>query len=260
MIGDALLPLQYEEIDTDNNGFVELDELIAANTRAQNQLPNHAIPEMNGIGTRNLRDDGAGPVRLHQRHGHQSRARMELLVPHYELRLSARIAAVHNVVPAVHSGTQLYSRGDHEVGTAPPVVTQIFLRTNASFWVWRDWATGSALSCWRQSIHPSSTIIVRVNLFILQRQHPSGQRARTTSRTSWVSSCRLLSFVCFSCRLFSCRLFFSRLVSCRHPCQLSYPSFFSRCFVAVLFVLVLLFLRLLEAKDVGRTESTPPWD
>jgi hypothetical protein len=54
MIGDALLPLQYEAIDTDNNGFIDLDELIFAHTLAQNRLPNHAIPEMNGIGAQEI--------------------------------------------------------------------------------------------------------------------------------------------------------------------------------------------------------------
>lgn len=53
-VGDALLPLQYDVIDRDNNGFIDLDELVIAHNIAQNRLPNYAIPEMNGIGAQEI--------------------------------------------------------------------------------------------------------------------------------------------------------------------------------------------------------------
>ena len=54
------------------------------------QLPNLIVPR-NERHRRpgDLRHDRAGPVRLHQRHGHRPRAGVELLVPHHELRLPA---------------------------------------------------------------------------------------------------------------------------------------------------------------------------
>ena len=51
---ELLLPLKYDLIDTDNNGFIEFDELVAAHLTAQNQLPNYAVPEMNGIGAQEI--------------------------------------------------------------------------------------------------------------------------------------------------------------------------------------------------------------
>jgi hypothetical protein len=54
MIGDALLPLPYEQIDLDNNGYIDFDELVIAHQIAQNNLPNYAIPEMNGIGAQEI--------------------------------------------------------------------------------------------------------------------------------------------------------------------------------------------------------------
>jgi hypothetical protein len=46
----ALLPLPFEAIDADISGRLSLNELIAAHARAAEQLPNYAIPEMNGVG------------------------------------------------------------------------------------------------------------------------------------------------------------------------------------------------------------------
>ena len=54
LAGDILLPLPFEEIDTNNDGFITFDELLASFQRAQNQLPNYAIPEMNGIGAQEI--------------------------------------------------------------------------------------------------------------------------------------------------------------------------------------------------------------
>ncbi len=46
----ALLPLPFESIDTDHDGAVAESELIAAYDRAAEQLPNLAVPQMNGVG------------------------------------------------------------------------------------------------------------------------------------------------------------------------------------------------------------------
>ena len=54
MVGDALLPLRYDEIDLDNNGYIDFDELVKAHEICQNKLPNYAIPEMNGIGAQEI--------------------------------------------------------------------------------------------------------------------------------------------------------------------------------------------------------------
>src|SRR4029077_1959350 len=46
----ALLPERFEQIDADMSGGLSLAELIASHDRAAEQLPNLAIPEMNGVG------------------------------------------------------------------------------------------------------------------------------------------------------------------------------------------------------------------
>jgi len=50
----ALLPDSFDKIDADSGGRVTLTELIAAHERAAEQLPNLAIPEMNGVGAMEL--------------------------------------------------------------------------------------------------------------------------------------------------------------------------------------------------------------
>lgn len=50
----SLLPEPFEAIDKNNDGFITLDELVASHQRAQLQLPNYAIPEMNGIGAQEI--------------------------------------------------------------------------------------------------------------------------------------------------------------------------------------------------------------
>jgi hypothetical protein len=50
----ALLPAAFERIDADGSGRISLGELIAAHERAAEQLPNLAIPEMNGVGAMEL--------------------------------------------------------------------------------------------------------------------------------------------------------------------------------------------------------------
>jgi hypothetical protein len=49
-----LLPLEFDEVDRDNNGIITFAELVDAHKRAQNALPNYAIPEMNGIGAQEI--------------------------------------------------------------------------------------------------------------------------------------------------------------------------------------------------------------
>jgi hypothetical protein len=49
-----LLPLPFDEVDTNNDGFITTAELIEAHKKAANKLPNHAIPEMNGIGAQEI--------------------------------------------------------------------------------------------------------------------------------------------------------------------------------------------------------------
>jgi hypothetical protein len=53
-VADALLPEPFAKIDTDENGGLSLTELVAAHARAAEQLPNYAIPEMNGVGAMEL--------------------------------------------------------------------------------------------------------------------------------------------------------------------------------------------------------------
>src|SRR5438552_159020 len=46
----ALLPLPFDAIDTDHDGALSESELNAAHDRAAEQLPNLAVPQMNGVG------------------------------------------------------------------------------------------------------------------------------------------------------------------------------------------------------------------
>jgi hypothetical protein len=47
---EALLPLSFDETDLDRDGALSESELAAAHDRAAEQLPNLAIPQMNGVG------------------------------------------------------------------------------------------------------------------------------------------------------------------------------------------------------------------
>ena len=51
---DALLTEPFPQTDADRDGLVSLMELTAAHDRAADQLPNLAIPEMNGVGAMEL--------------------------------------------------------------------------------------------------------------------------------------------------------------------------------------------------------------
>src|SRR5439155_9909311 len=46
----ALLPFAFTEMDEDHDGVVTESELAAAHERAAGELPNFAVPEMNGVG------------------------------------------------------------------------------------------------------------------------------------------------------------------------------------------------------------------
>ena len=48
--GRGLFPEHFSAIDADRDGFAVESELIASHNRAAEQLPNYAIPEMNGVG------------------------------------------------------------------------------------------------------------------------------------------------------------------------------------------------------------------
>jgi hypothetical protein len=50
----ALLPHPFDEIDADRDGRLTELELMAAHTKAADELPNFAIPEMNGVGAMEL--------------------------------------------------------------------------------------------------------------------------------------------------------------------------------------------------------------
>ncbi|MEX2175426.1 MAG: CehA/McbA family metallohydrolase [Pirellulaceae bacterium] len=50
----ALLPEAFARIDADRDGRLTLAELVAAHGRAADELPNFAIPEMNGVGAMEL--------------------------------------------------------------------------------------------------------------------------------------------------------------------------------------------------------------
>jgi hypothetical protein len=52
--GNALLPESFEKIDADKSGQLSSPELIAAHARAAEQLPNFAVPGMNGVGAMEL--------------------------------------------------------------------------------------------------------------------------------------------------------------------------------------------------------------
>jgi hypothetical protein len=49
-VRDQLLPFAFARIDTDRNQQLSLEELIAAHQKSATELPNYAIPEMNGVG------------------------------------------------------------------------------------------------------------------------------------------------------------------------------------------------------------------
>jgi hypothetical protein len=50
----ALLPHPFEQIDADRDGRLTELELIASHSKAADELPNYAIPEMNGVGAMEL--------------------------------------------------------------------------------------------------------------------------------------------------------------------------------------------------------------
>ena len=50
----GLLPYAFEKIDTDGDAKVTLNELVASHRKAADELPNLAIPEMNGIGAQEI--------------------------------------------------------------------------------------------------------------------------------------------------------------------------------------------------------------
>ncbi len=47
---DALLPYVFADVDSDHDGALTESELAAAHDRAADELPNFAVPEMNGVG------------------------------------------------------------------------------------------------------------------------------------------------------------------------------------------------------------------
>jgi hypothetical protein len=51
---NGLLPDQFTRIDADEDGKLSEDELVASHRRAAVQLPNLAVPEMNGIGAQEV--------------------------------------------------------------------------------------------------------------------------------------------------------------------------------------------------------------
>jgi hypothetical protein len=53
-VGTALLPATFERIDADRDARITASELIAAHAKAADELPNLAIPEMNGVGAMEL--------------------------------------------------------------------------------------------------------------------------------------------------------------------------------------------------------------
>ncbi|HEY2412424.1 MAG TPA: CehA/McbA family metallohydrolase [Pirellulaceae bacterium] len=53
-VTDALLPEAFAKMDTDASGTLSMEELTASHARAAEQLPNLAIPEMNGVGAMEL--------------------------------------------------------------------------------------------------------------------------------------------------------------------------------------------------------------
>ena len=51
---DALLLYSFKEVDTNGDEFLSLAELVRAHEKARGDLPNLAIPEMNGIGAQEI--------------------------------------------------------------------------------------------------------------------------------------------------------------------------------------------------------------
>lgn len=49
-VREALLPERFERIDSDGDRTLTLAELVASHDRVADQLPNYAIPELNGVG------------------------------------------------------------------------------------------------------------------------------------------------------------------------------------------------------------------
>jgi hypothetical protein len=50
----GLLPEEFATLDADRDGFLSEAELVSGIQRVSNRLPNHAIPEMNGIGAQEI--------------------------------------------------------------------------------------------------------------------------------------------------------------------------------------------------------------
>ena len=50
----GLLPERFAEIDTDRDGTIGAVELKASHDRADDQLPNYAIPELNSVGAQEI--------------------------------------------------------------------------------------------------------------------------------------------------------------------------------------------------------------
>ena len=50
----GLLPEEFKVIDTNKDGFLSFDELVESHKRAATQLPNYAVPEMDGIGAQEI--------------------------------------------------------------------------------------------------------------------------------------------------------------------------------------------------------------
>ena len=53
-VASALLPHPFDQIDADRDGHLSSPELVAAHAKAADELPNFAIPEMNGVGAMEL--------------------------------------------------------------------------------------------------------------------------------------------------------------------------------------------------------------
>jgi hypothetical protein len=51
---DGLLPEPFADIDADGDGFVSVADLKASHDRAEDTLPNLAIPELNGVGAQEI--------------------------------------------------------------------------------------------------------------------------------------------------------------------------------------------------------------
>jgi hypothetical protein len=87
----GLLPEAFAGIDTDRDGALSEAELKASHDRADDQLPNYAIPELNSVGAQEIFVTAAhGARRLHQRDGHRSAPGMERVVPPAQRGVSAQ--------------------------------------------------------------------------------------------------------------------------------------------------------------------------